>query len=63
MSENPPLFAGTVTHPPPDKLLQNAREELSPTAFESLMRITGGQPPTAAQLVAAVEEYRNGTWT
>lgn len=63
MSDTAPMFSGKVTHPPPEKLMANAREELDPPAFEALMRVTEGRPPTPAQLVAAVEEHRHVTRT
>lgn len=49
---------GMVT--PPADMVAAARRDLSPEGFAQLMQLTGGNPPTPAQLVAAVEEERNG---
>lgn len=43
-----------ATQPPPD-MLEAARHSLPSDKFEELMRLTGGQPPTPAQLCAMVD--------
>jgi hypothetical protein len=51
-------IAGMVT--PPADMVAAARRDLSADGFAQLMQLTGGNPPTPAQLVTAVEEERNG---
>ena len=51
-----PVLYGTVR--PPADMLKAAREQLTPDGFAALMQLTNQQPPTPAQLVAAVEEER-----
>jgi hypothetical protein len=46
-------FTGRVTNPP--DMIEAARKSLTPERFEELMRQTGGRPPTADELCAAVE--------
>ena len=49
-------LGGTVT--PPTDMVNAARLSLSEAAFNDLMNQTGNEPPTPAQLVAAVELER-----
>lgn len=51
---------GTVTHPKGQAMVEAARKSLSDEDFNALMQETGGQPPTAVQLVNLVEARRNG---
>ena len=51
------LVHGKVT--PPADMIGAARRDLTPERFEALMAATGGQPPSPAQLVQAVEEQRH----
>lgn len=44
--------------PPPD-MIAAAKGELSPEAFDRLMKQTGGTAPTPATYVAFVEKERN----
>ena len=56
-----PLYQGTVVNPKGDAMIEAARKSLSEEDFNGLMRDTGGQPPTAAQLVNLVEARRGNT--
>lgn len=57
-SPGPLLMSGTVT--PPTDMINAARLSLSDAAFNDLMNQTGNQPPTPAQLCAAVALERTG---
>ena len=63
MASNPhrgPLqLEGSVRNPEGERMLEAARKELSDMDFNALMQETGGQPPSAAQLVNLVEARRH----